>query len=190
MIKFSLKHAVAVAAMAGVSAGASAEDFDLGTITAGAEPTVFSNVVSGTSWSDTFEFSVSEPNIGAAATVVDIPLSHSGFTFDTGLSTLTLMSAGEDQILGNVDDTQLQSVVFDPSNPGPNGDNLLSVSYEGTLSGLHYLNVTGVTTGEQGGVYSGAIAAAVPEPETYAMLLAGLGLMAGVVRRRSMRKGS
>ena len=30
----------------------------------------------------------------------------------------------------------------------------------------------------------------IPEPETYAMLLAGLGLMGAVVRRRSSRKTS
>jgi len=46
-----------------------------------------------------------------------------------------------------------------------------------------------VTDGGNGGVYAGAIAA-VPEPETYAMLLAGLGLMGAVVRRRSNRKAS
>jgi hypothetical protein len=189
MIKFSLKHAVAVAAMAGVSAGASAADYDLGTITAGGAPTTFSSVVSAgtTGFSDIFSFTVSEPNLGTGATVVDIPLSFGGFTFDTALSTMTLMSAGVDGTIGNGDDQLLQSVVLPSSG---NSENLLSLSYDGSLSGLHYLNVTGVTTGTQGGIYSGAIAAAVPEPETYAMLLAGLGLMAGVVRRRSMRKSS
>jgi hypothetical protein len=31
---------------------------------------------------------------------------------------------------------------------------------------------------------TGTLVSAVPEPETYAMLLAGLGLMASIVRRR------
>ena len=53
----------------------------------------------------------------------------------------------------------------------------------------HISTITGVTDGGNGGIYSGAIAA-VPEPETYAMLLAGLGLMGAVVRRRSNRKTS
>ncbi|ARO88962.1 PEP-CTERM sorting domain-containing protein [Nitrosospira lacus] len=40
-------------------------------------------------------------------------------------------------------------------------------------------------------MYSGSISVTpVPEPEAYAMLLAGLGLMGAVVRRRSMRKTS
>jgi hypothetical protein len=187
MNKFSLKYAVAAAVLAGASAGASAADQDLGTITAGGDPVTFSSIVSGTSFSDTFSFTVSEPNLGTGATVVDIPLSFGGFNFDTGLSTMTLMSAGVDGTIGNTDDVMLRSVAFDTTG---NSEDLLSLSYDQSLSGLHYLNVTGVTTGTEGGVYSGAIAAAVPEPETYAMLLAGLGLMAGVVRRRSMRKGS
>jgi hypothetical protein len=32
--------------------------------------------------------------------------------------------------------------------------------------------------------FSARITSAVPEPETYAMLLAGLGLMGGIARRR------
>lgn len=189
MIKFSMKHAVAAAVLAGASAAASAQDQELGEITAGGDPVTFSSIVEAgsTSFTDTFEFTVSEPNIATGATVVDIPLSFGGFNFDTGLSTMTLMSAGTNQIIGDTDDVMLQSVAFDT--PG-NNTNLLSLSHDGSLSGLHYLNVTGVTTGTEGGVYSGAIAAAVPEPETYAMLLAGLGLMGAVVRRRGMRKTS
>jgi hypothetical protein len=48
------------------------------------------------------------------------------------------------------------------------------------------LNVTGIANGPQGGLYNGAISvAAVPEPETYAMLLAGLGVMGFIARRRN-----
>ncbi|MBI1989245.1 MAG: PEP-CTERM sorting domain-containing protein, partial [Betaproteobacteria bacterium] len=38
-------------------------------------------------------------------------------------------------------------------------------------------------TGESGGI----ILAAIPEPETYAMMLAGLGLMGFVARRRRQK---
>jgi hypothetical protein len=45
--------------------------------------------------------------------------------------------------------------------------------------------------GSLGGIYSGSISASavspIPEPESFAMLLAGLGLMGAVVRRRSSR---
>ena len=50
----------------------------------------------------------------------------------------------------------------------------------GTVPGLYQLQVVGTGSG----FYSGSIAAAVPEPETYAMLLAGLGLLGFSARRR------
>ena len=188
MTKFPLKQAVAVAVLAGASAGAYAAEQDLGTISTSA-PTAFNSIVAPTTtgFSDIFRFDVEQPNFGGSATVVDVPLSFSGFSFDTVLATMSLVSAGADGVIGGGDDTVLQSVVL-PS-PG-NSDNMLSLDWNTSLSGLHYLNVTGVTGGSEGGIYAGAIAAAVPEPETYAMLLAGLGLMGAVVRRRGTRKTS
>lgn len=57
------------------------------------------------------------------------------------------------------------------------------------------LDGNGVIAGEEFGKWTFDVATAtltfanpVPEPETYAMLLAGLGLMAGVARRRSRRQ--
>jgi len=46
----------------------------------------------------------------------------------------------------------------------------------------YLLTVTGTTKTLSSGVT--AIAASVPEPQTYAMLLAGLGLVGAVARRR------
>jgi hypothetical protein len=59
----------------------------------------------------------------------------------------------------------------------------------GLLSGANTLVIHGVT-GEYGGSYQynvggTKIAAAVPEPETFAMLLAGLGLIGALTRRRN-----
>ena len=56
----------------------------------------------------------------------------------------------------------------------------------------YYLQVTGKTTDGLSGNYSGNInlIASVPEPESYAMLLAGLGLMGTIARRRSKAKAS
>lgn len=47
----------------------------------------------------------------------------------------------------------------------------------------YYFNVTGKATGVGGGNYTFTLAP-VPEPESYAMLLAGLGIMGFVARRR------
>lgn len=48
------------------------------------------------------------------------------------------------------------------------------------------LRIIGTKSNSLTSNYSGSVtvAAAVPEPETYAMLLAGLGLMGGIARRR------
>ena len=47
-------------------------------------------------------------------------------------------------------------------------------------------NGSGQSLADEGwGISSATITTAVPEPETYAMLLAGLGLMGAVVRRRN-----
>lgn len=189
MTKFSLKQAVALSVLAGASAGAYADQQqDLGTISTSA-PTTFSSIVAPTTtgFSDIFTFNVAQPNIGAAAGVVNIPLSISGFSFDTALATMSLVSAGADGVIGGGDDTVLKSTVL-PSLG--NSEDHLSLTWNTPLSGVNYLNITGVTGGTAGGIYAGAIAAAVPEPETYAMLLAGLGLMGAVVRRRGTRKTS
>jgi hypothetical protein len=49
------------------------------------------------------------------------------------------------------------------------------------------LEVVGSVTGAKGGSYGGnidVVIAAVPEPETYAMLAAGLGLIGFMARRK------
>ncbi|MDD4943836.1 FxDxF family PEP-CTERM protein [Rhodoferax sp.] len=86
--------------------------------------------------------------------------------------------------------------------------NLTPGSYAGTLSGaasfytgMNTLVITGVTAGPGGpqwgngtGTYNmslgGSAVAAVPEPETFAMLLAGLGLVGFATRRRERKVAS
>jgi hypothetical protein len=54
------------------------------------------------------------------------------------------------------------------------------------LAGTYTLQIKGTVAGLSGGSYAGVlnIANPVPEPETYAMMLAGLGLMGFMSRRR------
>ncbi len=189
MIKLSLKGAVAIAVLAGASAGANATTTDLGIISSSV-PATFTGTVLGSqqSFSDIFNFSLSQPNASSGYDVINFPVNiPSVGTLGTVLSTLSLVSDGPDGKPGTADDVVLKSVVL-PS--AGNSSDHLSLTWDQPLTGPAYLNVTGVTSGSLGGIYSGSIAAAVPEPETYAMLLAGLGLMGAVVRRRSMRKNS
>ncbi|MES2206903.1 MAG: FxDxF family PEP-CTERM protein [Pseudomonadota bacterium] len=51
------------------------------------------------------------------------------------------------------------------------------------VAGNYHLDVTGNVTGQFGGAYSANITPA-PEPETWAMMLAGLGLVASATRRK------
>jgi hypothetical protein len=180
MIKNSIKLTVVAAMLAGMSVGANATTTDLGTVTTG--PTTFGGTVlgSGVAFSDIFTLDISQ-NV-TSFSVVDVPLSVGGTTFDGILTGLSLFSAGANGIVGGGDDTLLQSSISP-------GDNSLTLTYDQPLSGASFITVTGVSNGSAGAIYAGAVAA-IPEPETYAMLLAGLGLMGAVVRRRSNRKAS
>jgi hypothetical protein len=76
-------------------------------------------------------------------------------------------------------DTLLGQYSFD----GTTGSTWHSTS--GLVAGDYYYLITGNATGSQGGFYSITSAVTpVPEPETYAMLLAGLGVVGSLYRRR------
>ena len=60
-------------------------------------------------------------------------------------------------------------------------------TFSGLASGIYALNVLGFANGSSGGFYAGgfiAQTAPVPEPETYALLLAGLGVVGFMASRR------
>jgi hypothetical protein len=170
--------------LAGMSVGANAATTNL-TVTTDGTPTTFGGTVlgSGVAFSDIFTFGdTGTQSTAASFSVVDVPLSVGGTNFDGILTGLSLFSAGANGIVGGGDDTLLQSSIS-------TGGNSLTLNYDQPLSGASFITVTGVSNGTAGAIYAGAVAA-IPEPETYAMLLAGLGLMGAVVRRRSNRKSS
>jgi len=56
-------------------------------------------------------------------------------------------------------------------------------------AGDYHIDFGGLLSGTAGGSYLASITvSAVPEPESYAMLLAGLGIMGAIARRRSAQK--
>lgn len=64
------------------------------------------------------------------------------------------------------------------------------LSASGLTAGSYYVQVGGTVVGNGGGSYGTDLAismAPVPEPETYAMMLAGLGLVGFVARRKKAK---
>lgn len=76
-----------------------------------------------------------------------------------------------------VNSTEWQQFTSQPILLKSNGNNTLSFSAAGKADGI-------------GGYIGNVVVAAVPEPETYAMMLAGLGLVGAVARRRKQAGAS
>ena len=183
-----LKRAVTVAILAGVSAGANAAPTNdmLGMVSPSVPTTFTGSVVPAGDFNDVFSFSL-PANGGSGYSVINFPVDIPGTgSFNTILSTMSLIS-DPDGIRNNGDEHILASAVIG----GSNTSDALTLHWGPNAGGHFDLNITGMTNGTLGGLYSGSIQVSpVPEPETYAMLLAGLGLMGAVVRRRGQRKNS
>lgn len=191
MISSSLKRSVAVAMLAGASVGANAATNDVGTVKFSV-PTTFSGFVEGsaTGLNDIILFTPEATSLTSGFSVMDLPitLSGDGGSFGLSLATVSLSSTGADGVIGGGDDQMLKAAVYTDFG---NSNDHISFTYDQPLTGPSYLNITGVTDGSLGGIYNGAIQISpVPEPESFAMLLAGLGLMGAVVRRRSSQKNA
>ena len=165
---FKLHHAaLAIAALA--SMGAQAATYNAGTLTPTPE-VAYSPVVGA--FADTINFTIADPNNILGGNVANLPIT-------VGLTNITNI-AGLSVSLFDSLGTSFSALI---SSSGSN-----AYTFTGALqSGSYSLNVSGTGTGLGGaGGYTYALAAApVPEPETYALLLAGLGLLAGVARRRA-----
>lgn len=174
-----LKKIIALAVLAGATLSvnaASSKTTHLGAASVGSPLSFNSGVVPVGEFSDYFTFTL-PANHGSGYSVINFAVTD---LFNTLLATVSLYS-NVDGTLFNADDTLLSST-------GVNSGNQLALTFGPSAASSYYLNVTGMANGTQGGLYNGAISVtAVPEPENHALLLAGLGLMGAIARRRSRK---
>ena len=166
-------YAAMLVAMGGYMAPASAVTTNIGDLLLQPNYTynLFNSFSSSTgSFSDLYTFDLSQPS-QSLGTTVTFQISLLGNSSALGNMAIQLTDASMN-VLGT--DTQALS------------GNTLIISVPLPADTGYGFWVTGDVTGTIGGSYSGLLTAVpVPEAETYAMMLVGLGLVGFMVRRRS-----
>jgi len=163
------KTLAAVAAVAAIAAPglASATNYSLGTNGVPASATVVG--MPGSSFSDVFNFnlsSISGITAGGSSVTIDLSALIPG---------LTLPAVSFPSVM--LDGVSLWS--------SADGSNSFTISLGSLGAGEHSLSVIGKHPGQAGTYAVSLFAAPVPEPGEWAMMLAGLGLIGVVARRRN-----
>jgi len=156
-----LKHIAAAAVMVVSGSAFAAGPGPLGSIDN--TPISFSNIVAPGIFQDVYSFVLGNPG------------SLSG--------NAVAINFGPYNILGLTVTLQDSSFAVIGSDSTPS----TGFTFSGLAAGSYALNVLGFATGETGGFYAGgfiAETAPVPEPETYALMLAGLGVVGFMAARR------
>lgn len=174
-----VKTAAVAAILSAAALSASATTTALGPV-AVSVPTSFGGFAPVGGFMDYFTFTL-PANGGSGYSVANFTPSGLGGTFNTILSSMALVS-NPDGIMFNGDDMLVKSSTV------PGGSSI-GMTWGASTGGDMYLVVSGVSTGTMGGLYTGAVSVTpVPEPESYAMLLAGLGVMGAIAVRRNKSK--
>ena len=146
----------------------------LGPITVGT-PKSFGGFAAPGSFLDYFTFTL-PPNLGSGYSISNFSLLPSS-QYNTVFTNFNLVR-NLDGIIGNADDTVVASSTSV-------GAGVMNLTFTANAGGMYYLSVIGLANGTQGGIYNGAISVtAIPEPESYALMLAGIAAVGFVVMRR------
>lgn len=155
---------------------ASATVIDLGTLPISpSQPMAFTETHAKGAFSDTINFSIAAGSLDSSLNNLKLTLGkNSAVTvYDVASLNYTLYTANGSQIgsvYGGSDATYTTALAAGQS---------------------YYFTVTGTATGTAGGTYAmSLLTAAVPEPETYGMMLGGLGLIGLVASRRKAKKSA
>ncbi|HEY4373064.1 MAG TPA: FxDxF family PEP-CTERM protein [Burkholderiales bacterium] len=179
-MKMMIAKTVLAGLLAAAASCASAATFDLGTHTPPFSATYGDSFTSKVGdFVDDFVFTIAPGGtFNTIAATIDL-----GTLFQiTGLEARLFQGSGP-FVSGT---TPLEQAWSSPisGTPGVNGD-VLVISPTTLAAGTYSLELRGTVTGDSGGSYSGALnLAPVPEPGTYALMLAGLGLMGFIAARR------
>lgn len=152
------------------SLAAQATPFVLGTGTLGTVTVNSGNVaVMPSLVNDTFTFSLaSASSVQSNVTTIFGSLSPAFYS---------IVSTGADHVVGGTDDTVITGFAFTSTSTG---------HFTNLSAGNYYFNVFAMANQAPSAyaISASATALPVPEPETYAMLAAGLGVMGFVASRR------
>jgi len=173
-----LRIATALAGMLLACSGAQAASFDWGVHGAGQAGVSF---VSPGSFYDTWRFSIADAMVLNSSVAVSNNLPPS---LSIAGGHYSLFGFGIDNVMGGGDDVNFGPSSLGWSFDGTSGSsqNLVSLA-----AGSYYFAVQGIANGTAGGLYTitstNTITSPIPEPHSYLLLLAGLGML-GLWRRQ------